>query len=113
MTGFLFDENLPTKVRFTPRLPVSHVLDLGPNPTDSAIWDHARQNKLVIVTKDADFSLRIITKSPPPWVVHLRIGNMRQNEFQEFLARTWPVIEATVIKCKLVNVYADRVEGVG
>jgi hypothetical protein len=31
---------------------------------------------LVIVSKDADFSNRIITSAPPPWVAHLRFGKL-------------------------------------
>jgi predicted nuclease of predicted toxin-antitoxin system len=67
----------------------------------------------VIVSKDADFSERIITQSPPPWVVHLRFGNLRRNDFQTHLARVWPQVESLLKFHKLVNVYADRLEGVG
>jgi predicted nuclease of predicted toxin-antitoxin system len=68
---------------------------------------------LVSVSKDADFSDRIITKSPPPRVVHLRFGNLRRNEFHALLARLWPQIERLVKRYKLVNVYPDRLEGIG
>ena len=56
MNGFLFDENLPANLRFTPALPVIHVSVLGESPSDTQIWQYAKQNDLVIVTKDADFS---------------------------------------------------------
>ena len=56
MRGFLFDENLPRVHSLQTRLPVTHALDLGSRPTDSRLWDQARQNDLAIVTKDADFS---------------------------------------------------------
>jgi predicted nuclease of predicted toxin-antitoxin system len=56
MRGFLFDENLPRVPSLQTRLPVIHALDLGFRLTDSQLWDHARKNDLVIVTKDADFS---------------------------------------------------------
>jgi predicted nuclease of predicted toxin-antitoxin system len=67
---------------------------------------------LVIATKDADFSGRIILQSPPPRVVHLRFGNLRRGEFHALLARVWPQVEGLLKTHKLVSVHADRVEGV-
>lgn len=112
MNGFLFDENLPRRVIFAPSLPVVHAASLGANPTDTQLWEHARSNSLVIVTKDADFSGRIILASPPPWVVHLRFGNLRRQQFHAFLARVWPGIEAMLPTHKLINVFRDHIEGV-
>jgi predicted nuclease of predicted toxin-antitoxin system len=82
-------------------------------PTDTAVWDYARRNELVIVSKDADFSDRIITQSPPPWVVHLKFGNPRRKEFHALLARVWAQVEALLKNHKLVNVFSDRIEGIG
>jgi len=112
MKGFLFDQNLPSRIRFSPRLPLVPLSDIGSNPTDTQVWDFARQHGLVIVSKDADFSERIIVSTPPPWVVHLRFGNLRRSEFHTHLARSWPQVEAMLKTHKLVNVYRDRVEGV-
>jgi predicted nuclease of predicted toxin-antitoxin system len=112
MKGFLLDQNLPSRLRFKPRLPLVSLSDLGANPTDTQVWVFARRRRLVIVSKDADFSERIITSTPPPWVVHLRFGNLRRSEFHTRLARAWPQIEVLLETHKLVNVYLDRVEGV-
>lgn len=112
MNGFLFDENLPNRLTFQPRLPVVSSAAVGRSPTDSQVWEYARREELVIVTKDADFSGRMILRSPPPWVVHLRFGNLRRREFHALLARHWPRIEALLPTHKLVNVHTDRVEGV-
>ncbi len=90
MKGFLFDENLPTRLRFSPKLPIVPFSKAGRNPTDTQIWEYARKHDLVIVSKDADFSDRIITKLPPPRVVHLRVGNLRRNDFHALLARVLP-----------------------
>jgi predicted nuclease of predicted toxin-antitoxin system len=113
MTGFLLDGNLPARLQFSPGLPVVALSSVGQNPTDSQIWDFAKKHDLVIVSKDADFSDRIITNSPPPRVVHLRFGNIRRNEFHVLLARIWPQVESLLKTHKLVNVYADHLEGVG
>jgi predicted nuclease of predicted toxin-antitoxin system len=66
MKGFLFDQNLPGRLTFQPSLPVIAATNLGPNPTDAGLWDHAKHASLVIVSKDADFSERIILHVPPP-----------------------------------------------
>ncbi|NMF58527.1 DUF5615 family PIN-like protein [Pseudanabaena yagii] len=76
MNGFLFDENLPIKIQFTPSLPITHVSVLGESPSDTKIWQYAKENGLVIVSKDVDFSDRLMLDLVPPKVVHLRIGNM-------------------------------------
>lgn len=113
MKGFLLDENLPVRLTFEPSLPVSHATKLGSNPTDSELWSHARTNRLVIVTKDADFSDRILVSQPPPWIVHLRFGNMRRAEFHRFLASVWSQIESMLPTNKLICVYGDRIEAFG
>lgn len=112
MTGFLFDENLPVVASLPSLLPVTHVTDVGPRLTDSQIWEYARQHDLAIVTKDADFSQRIVLSSPPPRVIHLRVGNMRRREFSEWLERLWPQIESLVASHKLVNVFAASIEAI-
>jgi predicted nuclease of predicted toxin-antitoxin system len=113
MKGFLFDENLPSHLQFSPKLSVIPVLSLGTSRTDTQVWEFARERELVIVSKDADFSDRIIIASPPPWVVHLRFGNLRKKDFHALLARVWPQIEMLLKSHKLVNVYSDRLEGIG
>ena len=113
MKGFLFDENLPSRLKFSPSLPVIPSSAVGTSATDTAVWEFARSWELVVVTKDSDFSDRIIVSQPPPWVVHLRFGNMRRREFHALLARAWPQVEQLLKTNKLVNVYADRIEAVG
>jgi len=112
MKGFLFDENLPRVPSLQTILPVTHALDLGTRSTDSQLWAHAQQNDLAIVTKDADFSQRIVLGVSPPRVIHLRVGNMRGREFAAWLQRIWPHIESAIATHKLVNVYRDRIEAV-
>lgn len=112
MNGVLVDENVPACSAFSSELPVVTPQFSRKNPTDSEIWDYARYHKLVILSKDADFSNRIILSSPPPWVVHLRIGNMRAREFRSLLVKVWPQIEWLLKNHKLINVYLDRLEAI-
>ena len=112
MKGFLFDENLPVNIQFSLSLPLQHITDLGESLSDTEVWEYAKLNDLIIVTKDADFSDRIIISAPPPKVVHLRFGNMRKKDFHAFLKRVWPQIEQLIQNHKLVNVYFNSIEGI-
>jgi predicted nuclease of predicted toxin-antitoxin system len=109
--GILLDENLPESLSLPTILPISHVSELGPSPTDSEIWAHAAATSKVIVTKDADFSLRAKSNpSPPPWVVHLRIGNLRLRELEQTVESLWRQVESHLPATKLINVCRDRIE---
>lgn len=75
----LFDQNLSPKF---PRLLIdlypdsAHVQDVGlSNATDSAIWDYAKLNGFVIVSKDSDFQQRSLLLGHPPQFIWLRSGN--------------------------------------
>jgi len=78
MNGFLFDKHLPGKISFTPSLPVIHTSAIGASPSDTQIWPYAKDYHMVIVTKDADFSGRLMVDGSSPKVIHLRFGNMRK-----------------------------------
>ena len=112
----LIDQNLPKAlaealVSFYPG--IKHVKELGmERETDTSLWNYASENDFIIVTKDSDFSNRIMIASPPPWVVHLRFGNLRRYEFHLFLERAWAQIEALLPEHKLINVYLDRMEAI-
>lgn len=93
-------------------LPFTHVAQLSRGMKVGEIWELARLQELVIVTKDTDFSNRIMLNTPPPWAVHLRFGNMRRSEYHAFLARIWTRIEALLPHIKLVNVYLDQIEAI-
>jgi predicted nuclease of predicted toxin-antitoxin system len=111
MTGFLLDENLPQPLKFVPSLPVIHVRDLGSSLSDSVVWEYAKTHQLVIVTKDSDFSERIMISRPPPRIVHLRLGNMRLTAFHTFLEGVWNNVEFLLQTHKLVVIFEDRLEG--
>lgn len=109
----MLDENIPAKLRLGLLLPAVHATDLSENPSDTVLWQYAREHELVIVTKDADFSDRVLLQGPPPWVVQLKCGNMRWKEFRAFMEAVWPQVEPFLPAHKLVRVYPDRIEAVG
>lgn len=112
MRGYLLDENLPSRLLLTTEWPSFHVREFGLGLTDSRIWTLAAQNELAIVSKDADFAERILASTPPPWIVHLKVGNLRIVEFNDTIAHLWPQVEALLPTYKLINVYRDRIEAV-
>ena len=79
---------------------------------DSEIWEYAKQGNLTIVTKDTDFSDKIMLSKPPPRVIHIRFGNMRMKEFYQHMLKSWPEIMQLSQECKLVQVYKDRLQGI-
>jgi predicted nuclease of predicted toxin-antitoxin system len=112
LKGYLLDENVPTCLTFKSSLPIHHARELGPSLSDTALWQLAQVSEYVIVTKDTDFSNRIMLANPPPWVVHLRVGNVKRRDFHAFLARVWPQVEGLLPAHKLINVYLDRIEAI-
>jgi predicted nuclease of predicted toxin-antitoxin system len=75
----LFDENLSPRLvdKLAGVYPDSlHVRSVGLRAKEDAIiWEYARQNDLIIVSKDNDFRQLIFLKGPPPKVVWLSVGN--------------------------------------
>ncbi len=110
MKRFLIDANLPGRISVWQGEEFLHVVDIDDEMTDSEIWNYARKNNHTIVTKDADFSNRMIVSKPPPRIIHIRVGNMRLRDFDRFIFENWKVIRIASSGHKLVNVYKDRIE---
>lgn len=75
----LFDENLAARL-------VADLADVYPNcihvgdqglagGSDHAIWQHARDHGLIIVSKDEDFQRLSVLYGAPPKVIWIRLGN--------------------------------------
>ena len=75
----LLDENLSDRIipRIIDLYPDSaHVKTLALTNTDDAvIWEYAKVNEFVIVSKDSDFHQRSLLYGHPPKFIYLRIGN--------------------------------------
>lgn len=75
----LLDENLAPRLAKTLSdvYPGSvHVRDCGMRgAADTEVWEYARENGFVIVSKDSDFSQRSSLFGGPPKVIWLRLGN--------------------------------------
>jgi len=112
MARFLIDVNLPYRFSLWAEHDCLHMRDLGEHWSDSEIWRHAREQDLVIVSKDADFSDRALISHPPPRVVHIRYGNMKMRDFHALIGRHWPTILALCPSHRLIRVYEDRIEAI-
>ena len=112
MPKFVVDANLPYLFSLWKSEKFIHVYDINDSMTDEEIWNYAKENKLTIITKDADFSTKALFKAPPPKVIHLKIGNMKMRQLYDFLSKNWDEIEQASDSYRLINVYIDRIEGI-
>jgi len=93
----LFDENLSPKLphRLSDLFPNSlHVRDVGMRATDDPIvWDFAKANNLMIVSKDADMHDLSLVFGNPPKVIWLRLGNCSTQQVENVLRRNFDAIK--------------------
>ena len=85
----LFDENLSHKlVRLLADLfPDSiHVRDVGLKAAgDPSVWEYAKNNDLMLVSKDSDMHQRSFVFGSPPKVVWVRLGNCSTADVEKLL----------------------------
>jgi predicted nuclease of predicted toxin-antitoxin system len=94
----LFDHNISPKLvnRLAAEFPGSthvslHALDRA---SDDEIWEFAKTNNLVIVTKDADFGDIEVLRGFPPKVLWLQLGNCTNQHIEDLLRSEQSAIEA-------------------
>ena len=110
MNKYLIDANLPVKITVWRGSNFKFVSLIDQELTDSQLWEYAKDRNLIIVSKDADFSDRAIVDPAPPKLVHIKIGNLRLQDFARAIERLWPRIDKAVETCKILNVFIDRIE---
>jgi predicted nuclease of predicted toxin-antitoxin system len=92
----LLDENLSDRIipRIVDLYPNSeHVKTLSLTNTDDAlIWEYAKANDFVIVSKDSDFHQRSLLYGYPPKFVYLRIGNSPTSKVIQILRDSFEII---------------------
>ena len=92
----LLDENLSDRI-------VYRILDLYPdsehvktltltNTDDGIIWEYAKANDFVVVSKDSDFHQRSLLYGHPPKFIYLRIGNCPTSKITQILRDNLDVI---------------------
>ncbi len=93
----LFDENLSPRLpnRLSDLFPNSfHVRDVGMKATiDPIVWDYAKDNHLMIVSKDSDMHDLSLVLGNPPKVIWLRLGNCSILQVENVLRREFNTIK--------------------
>lgn len=92
----LLDENLSDRI-------ISQIVDLYPNSAhvktfaliqseDVLIWEYAKANDFIIVSKDSDFHQRSLLYGHPPKFIYLRIGNCPTTTIVQILRNNYAII---------------------
>ncbi len=93
----LFDQNLSHKLarHLTDIFPDStHVREVGlKEAVDPIVWDYAKQQSFMIVSKDADFHQRSFVFGFPPKVVWVQLGNCTTAEVEQVIRKNFAVIK--------------------
>ena len=74
------------KIHFDDCKHVDHI-GLAVPASDTAIWEYALENNMIIVTNDEDFLNFINLKGFPPKVVLLKTGNQSNSYIESLLIR--------------------------
>ncbi len=92
----LLDENLSDRIihRIVDLYPNSeHIKTLGLTKTDDVvIWEYAKTNGFVLVSKDSDFHQRSLLYGHPPKFIYLRIGNCPTSSIIQILRDNFDTI---------------------
>ncbi len=112
MKRLLIDENLPFSIGARIGVDYIHASQIAEQASDSLLWQHARENDWVVLTRDTDFFDRLMRHGPPPKVIWIRLGNIRKNDLLDILEERWPIIERRIHSYDLVEMYADRLEAI-
>ncbi len=92
----LLDENLSDRI-------ISQIVELYPNSAhvktlaliqseDVLIWEYAKTNDFIIVSKDSDFHQRSLLYGHPPKFIYLRIGNCPTTTIVQILRNNYGII---------------------
>jgi len=87
----LFDENLSPKLPHligTTYPDSQHVRELGLiGHSDETIWNYAKDNGFILVSKDKDFYQRALLYGAPPKFIWLCLGNCTRNDLLLLIQR--------------------------
>ena len=93
----LFDENLSHRLvsLLADLFPDSvHVRDIGLKAADDVrVWDYAKTNDLIIVSKDSDMHDRSFLFGYPPKVIWIRLGNCSTSDVEKLLRQEYETVE--------------------
>jgi predicted nuclease of predicted toxin-antitoxin system len=109
----LFDENLSFRLveRLLAEYPGStHVELIGlRGASDQSVWQYARDNNFILISKDDDFRNLCLVRGAPPKVVWMNLGNAATDQIADLLKRRRADIElfSGSAEESLLILYAD------
>ena len=109
MPDFLIDANLPAKISIWENERFVHVSNIDPFWDNEAIWQYAKKNNLVIISKDKDFLFYQLLKGSPPKIVHIKFGNLKLNDFTALIEKYRSRVES-LFTHNLINLYPDALK---
>lgn len=112
MPRFLVDVNMPYYFKLWSNPQFLMQQDINPKAKDEEIWKYAKQNDLIIISKDSDFSTKMMLQEPPPKVIHVRLGNQKMKEFHIMITKVWDDVESLLENHKLITIFSDRIEAI-
>ena len=112
---FVVDVNLPPRLA---RWLIScgheavHLADSGRlTDTDTEIWEQAKDQERIIVSKDCDFYDRVLIFGAPPQVFHIAVGNCSNDHLFELIQSQWSEIETALASgAKLICLSQEKIE---
>jgi predicted nuclease of predicted toxin-antitoxin system len=110
MSRFLVDANLPLYFSAWHSSDYVHVLNLDDSWSDEQIWKYAKENELIILTKDADFKQIALIKGVPPKIIHFKTGNLRIAQFHALVSKLWPQLLIDIQDHSIITVFNNRIE---
>jgi len=94
----LFDQNLSHQLArcLADLFPDSiHVREVGlKEAEDPIVWEYAKQQGFMIVSKDSDFHQRSFVFGFPPKVVWIRLGNCTTGEVEQVMRKNFDSIKS-------------------
>lgn len=91
MMKLLLDQNLSWRL-------AEHLQDLFPGSihvreagldraSDEVVWEYARRERYIIISKDSDFQQRSLLFGSPPKCVWIRVGNCATSEIEQLIRK--------------------------
>ena len=78
MSRLLIDENLPFSLVRLLSVDCVHASEIAAQASDTVLWNTARKNSWMVLTRDTDFFDRLLLHGAPPKVIWVRLGNVRK-----------------------------------
>ena len=89
-----------------------HAMDIenGLTLPDTTLWEFARNEQEIIITKDSDFVDLALLKGSPPQIVHVQLGNVANNILIEVFDQNWDTLVTAIEgKAKVISISESQI----